>query len=132
MDEKLPGKSLDWQQITTVEFQTVGRNRIDLNGCVGRPDVSPGRRVPGTAEIDTNHFLVAAGPFALDPKNPITEIECEVISLVFGNRTQHRNSELDGLCGNRSFGDGALPITVQLSLHEHMFAARLSRIKTGM
>jgi hypothetical protein len=46
----------------------------------------------------------------LDPENPVTQVESEVVPTVLGDRLQHVYPKLDRLQGNRRLGDVAFVV----------------------
>ena len=127
MEHALTGDEFDRKQVTLVLLAAVSGYRVDLMRLVFGPDISASRRVPTATHVHDDDVAPLSSALALNSEKAPTQIKDEVIPRI-GMRPGNDDAELHRLCGNHRFSKRAFLVG---RVHEHMFAARLSRIKTG-
>jgi hypothetical protein len=91
-------------QKASVQFEVVGRDRIDLLRGVSTADETL-RAPPITLTTNDEHFPSPSRPLALDSQKAGLEVEDHVAAAALGNRTVNINSELDRFRGDRDLRD---------------------------
>jgi hypothetical protein len=105
------GNSLNRDEITAVKVGTIGGDRVDLARRV-RPANEPRGTPSCRLGSDADDIAIEGRRFALDTDERACDLNYEVVSLMFSDGTQNRNSEARDLGDDLELGDVAFEIGV--------------------
>jgi hypothetical protein len=115
----LPGREGDRDEKTAIELTAIHPEQLDLRVVVGRRHM-PGARPTTCRRGHDDDALVGreAGPLALDSKEPTANLEDEIGTAVFGDRSIGVNSEPNGGGEDLRLRDRSFQVGIE---HERMF-----------
>jgi hypothetical protein len=99
------------EKVATAKLPAVGRYEIYLVLGI-RAALVARRSAPRAHEIDAYHrsFILQRTPLALHAVDVASDIETEVITRVFHDRAQNRDSQMGRRCSDLCFRDGSLSV----------------------
>jgi hypothetical protein len=104
-----PRERRERQEITAIDFGTVGSEGVDLTFGIRPPNEAVPIPSVGTAP-DDDDVAVPPSPFALDANEAIDQAEDEVAAPAFGDGRVNVNVELQCGSRDRKLGDRAFSV----------------------